>query len=210
MLAGRPLRTARGRLWSVRRGWRRQMRYHPRVSEPVHAPAEPRAQFRCCPRCGAVLTAPGACPLVCAACGFAYYFNPAVSAAAILLRGDGQGLFIRRGHDPGLGRLAFVGGFVDAGETPEDALRREVREEVGVELDGISYLGSQPNTYAYRGVTYHVVDLIFVAQIAEGSAPRAIDGVEAIEWHDPLALDPARLAFASMTWALATFQRQRT
>ena len=144
------------------------MRYHPRVSEPVLAPAEPRAQFRCCPRCGAVLTSPGACPLVCAACGFAYYFNPAVSAAGILLRGDGQGLFIRRGHEPGLGRLAFVGGFVDAGETPEDALRREVREEVGVELDAIGYLGSQPNTYAYRGITYHVVDLIFVAQLAEG------------------------------------------
>ena len=186
------------------------MRYHPRVSEPVIAPAEPRAQFRCCPRCGAALTAPGACPLVCAACGFAYYFNPAVSAAGLLLRGDGQGLFIRRGHEPGLGRLAFVGGFVDAGETPEEALRREVREEVGVELDAIDYLGSQPNTYAYRGVTYHVVDLVFIARIVEGSQPRAIDGVEAIEWHDPLALDPARLAFASMTWALAVFQRQRS
>ena len=183
----------------------------PVIREPITGgSAEPRAQFRCCPRCGAVLTSPGACPLACAVCGFAYYFNPAVSAAGILLRGDGQGLFIRRGHEPGLGRLAFVGGFVDAGETPEDALRREVREEVGVDLDAISYLGSQPNTYAYRGITYHVVDCIYVAQLAEGAAPRAIDGVEAIEWHDPLALDPARLAFASMTWALAAFQRQRT
>lgn len=172
-------------------------------------PAEPRARFRCCPRCGAALTTPGACPLVCGACGFAYYFNPAVSAAAILLRGDGQGLFIRRGHEPAIGRLAFVGGFVDAGETPEIALRREVREEVGVELASIAYLGSQPNTYAYRGLTYHVVDLVFVAQLAEGAAPQQLDGVAAIEWHDPLALDPARLAFASMTWALATFQQQR-
>ena len=187
----------------------RQMRYHPRVSESGVAPAEPRAQFRCCPRCGAVLTSPGTCPLVCAGCGFAYYFNPAVSAAGILLRGDGQALFIRRGHEPGLGRLAFVGGFVDAGETPEEALRREVREEVGVELDAIGYLGSQPNTYAYRGVTYHVVDLVYVARIAEGSVPRAIDGVEAIEWHDPLAVDPACLAFTSMTWALAAFQRRQ-
>ena len=184
------------------------MRYHPRVSEPVHAPAEPRAQFRCCPRCGAVLTAPGACPLVCAACGFAYYFNPAVSAAAILLRGDGQGLFIRRGHDPGLGRLAFVGGFVDAGETPEDALRREVREEVGVALDAIAYLASSPNHYAYRGVTYHVVDLIFVARIAAGSVPRVLDGVAAIEWHDPRTLDPAVLAFPSMTAALRIYQQR--
>ena len=53
--------------------WR--MRYHPRVSEPVLDPAEARAQFRCCPRCGAALATPGACPLVCTACRFAYYFN---------------------------------------------------------------------------------------------------------------------------------------
>ena len=184
------------------------MRYHPRVSEPVLDPAEARAQFRCCPRCGAALATPGACPLVCTACRFAYYFNPAVSAAGILLRDDGRALFIRRGHEPGLGRLAFAGGFVDAGETPEAALRREVREEVGVELDALTYLGSQPNTYAYRGITYYVVDLVFVARIADGSTPRPIDGVEAIEWHDPLALDPARLAFASMTWALGMYQRQ--
>jgi ADP-ribose pyrophosphatase YjhB (NUDIX family) len=184
------------------------MRYDPRVSEAAILPAEPRAQFRCCPRCGKALSAPGACPMVCASCGFTYYFNPAISAAGILLRGDGQGLFIRRGHEPGRGLLAFAGGFVDAGETPELALRREVREEVGVELDAIEYLGSQPNTYDYRGVTYRVVDLIFIARLA-GGVPRALDGVDAIEWHDPLTLDPARLAFTSMTWALATFQQRK-
>jgi ADP-ribose pyrophosphatase YjhB (NUDIX family) len=179
------------------------------VSEPAVLPDEPRAQFRCCPRCGAALAMPGACPLVCPACGFAYYFNPAVSTAAILLRGDGQSLFIRRGHEPGLGRLAFAGGFIDAGETPEVALRREVREEVGAELETIDYLGSQPNTYTYRGLTYHVVDLVFVATLAADPVPRALDGVAGIEWHDPLALDPEALAFGSMTWALATYQRQR-
>jgi ADP-ribose pyrophosphatase YjhB (NUDIX family) len=185
------------------------MRYDRRVSASDALPDEPRAVFRRCPRCGASLSEPGACPLTCGNCGFAYYFNPAVSAAAILLRDDGQGLFIRRGHEPGLGRLAFVGGFVDAGETPEIALRREAGEEVGVALDRIEYLGSQPNTYAYRGITYHVVDLVFVATLAPGAEPRQLDGVAAIEWHDPLALDPGRLAFTSMTWALATYQRQR-
>jgi hypothetical protein len=104
---------------------------------------------------------------------------------------------------------AFVGGFVDAAKRPRRRCARGARGGRR-RADAIAYLGSQPNTHAYRGITYHVVDLIFVARIAEGSAPRAIDGVEAIEWHDPLALDPARLAFASMTWALATFQRQRT
>lgn len=171
-------------------------------------PAEPRAQFRCCPRCGAALAEPGACPLVCGACGFAYYFNPAISAAGILLARDGSALFIRRGHEPGLGKLAFAGGFVDAGERPEDALRREVREEVGVDLESIAYLASSPNQYTYRGVAYHVVDLIFVARITADSVPRVLDGVAAIEWHDPRTLDPGLLAFPSMTAALRIYQQQ--
>jgi len=171
-------------------------------------PAEPRAQFRRCPRCGAALAAHGACPLVCGACGFVYFFNAAVSAAAILVGEDGRALFIRRGHEPGAGKLAFVGGFVDAGERPEDALRREAGEEVGVALDGITYLASSPNRYPYRGVTYHVVDLIFVARIAAGSAPRVLDGVAAIEWHDPRTLDPDLLAFPSMAAALRVYQQQ--
>jgi ADP-ribose pyrophosphatase YjhB (NUDIX family) len=171
-------------------------------------PAEPRAQFRCCPRCGIALAEPGVCPLVCGACGFVFYFNPAVSAAGILVGGDGRALFIRRGHEPGLGRLAFVGGFVDAGERPEDALRREVHEEVGVALEAIAYLASSPNRYTYRGVSYHVVDLIFVARIAEGSVPRVLEGVAAIEWHDPRTLDPGLLAFPSMTAALRIYQQQ--
>jgi ADP-ribose pyrophosphatase YjhB (NUDIX family) len=178
------------------------------MSDPTAVPAEARRQFRCCPRCGRELATPGACPLVCDACGFAYYFNPAVSSAGILVRDDGPALFIRRGHEPGLGKLAFVGGFVDAGETPEEALRREVREEVGIDLEAIAYLGSWPNRYPYRGVGYQVVDLVFVARIAAGSAPRVLDGVAAIEWHDPLALDPGELAFPSMTAALALYQRR--
>jgi ADP-ribose pyrophosphatase YjhB (NUDIX family) len=171
-------------------------------------PAEARAQFRCCPRCGAPLDAVAANPLVCAACGFAYFFNPTVSAAGILLGAGGRALFIRRGHDPGKGALALVGGFVDAGERPEDALCREVREEVGVELTDVTYLSSLPNRYPYRGVTYHVADLVYTARIVDGAAARALDGVAAVEWHDPRTLDPATLAFASMRVALETFQER--
>jgi ADP-ribose pyrophosphatase YjhB (NUDIX family) len=177
------------------------------VSESAALPPEPRAQFRRCPRCGEALAAAGANPLACAACGFTFFFNPTVSAAAIVLRADGHALFIRRGHEPALGALAFVGGFIDAGESPEDALRREMREEVGIELAEVRYLCARPNVYPYRGVSYHVVDLIFVARAADGAQPRVLDGVAAVEWHDPRAVDPATLAFPSMTFALALYQR---
>jgi ADP-ribose pyrophosphatase YjhB (NUDIX family) len=178
------------------------------VSGAVLDPAEPRALFRCCPRCGASLAGTGANPLACGACGFAYFFNPTVSAAGILVGPDGRALFIRRAHDPAKGALALAGGFVDAGERPEDALCREVREEVGVDLADVGYLCSLPNRYPYRGVTYHVIDLVFTARVLNSAEARPLDGATAVEWHDPRTLDPGSLAFPSMRVALETFQRQ--
>ena len=171
------------------------MRYHPRVSEPVLDPAEARAQFRCCPRCGAALATPGACPLVCTACRFAYYFNPAVSAAGILLRDDGRALFIRRGHEPGLGRLAFAGGFVDAGETPEAALRREVREETGLDIAVGRFLEvfERVEHDDDGAVRFHFVVLDYAATVVGGTL-RAGDDAADVALVDPADLDGYGLA----------------
>src|SRR4029079_18427265 len=79
---------------------------------------EPFRLFRYCPKCGATGGQAGPSePFHCPACGFHYYFNPAVAVAAILLRPDHRALFIRRAKDPGQGLLGLAGGFVDIGET---------------------------------------------------------------------------------------------
>lgn len=158
----------------------------------------PSKLFRHCPRCGAAPAEPGANPLECAACGLAYFFNPTVSSAAFVFDGGGRALFIRRAQEPAKGKLAVPGGFVDVGETAEEALRREVREEVGVELDGIAYLGSWTNDYPYRGVTYPVVDLVFRANAVDPSKAAALDAVSGIEWRPVADVDPAELAFPSL------------
>ena len=56
------------------------------------------------------------------------YRNPTPTVDAILQKGSGV-LMIRRKKEPFKGRLALPGGFVNEGETAEDAVRREVREE---------------------------------------------------------------------------------
>ena len=172
----------------------------------------PWALFRFCPRCGlpraAATTTPD--PFRCDACGFLFFFNPAVAVAALVVRGDGRALFIRRAKDPARGRLALVGGFVDPGENAEGALRREVLEEVGLELTRLEFLSSSPNEYHYRGTTYPVVDLIFLGIAADDTRAAALDGVASFEWLDPMVVDPDDLAFPSMRDGLRRYRAERS
>jgi ADP-ribose pyrophosphatase YjhB (NUDIX family) len=144
-------------------------------------------------------------PLVCAGCGFSLYLSTTCAAAGFLARPDGRVLFIRRAHEPAKGKLAIPGGFVDEGETAETGLRREFREEVGIEPDGLRYLCSHPNAYHFKGVTYPVLDFFFIARASGDEQPVALDGVAGCWWLDPAQVDPAELAFPSLVYALQQY-----
>lgn len=159
----------------------------------------PIEHFKHCPRCGAPLqerTQPNS--ISCPACQFLHFFNPTVSVAAFVMAADGRVLFIKRAKEPGQGRLAPPGGFVDFDETAEAALHREIHEEVGLELASIEYLCSAVNHYQYQGVTYPVLDLFFVAHMADGQEASALDDVESCVWLQPETVQPEQLAFESM------------
>jgi ADP-ribose pyrophosphatase YjhB (NUDIX family) len=164
----------------------------------------PAELFRFCPRCAAPRDAAnvGTTPLECAGCGFTFYFNPTVAAAAFVFDPSGRALFIRRAKDPSAGKLGVPGGFIDFGESAEDGLRREVREEVGLEIDRLRFLVSFPNLYHYRGVAYPVVDLYFAADAVNPGNAKPLDAVAGIEWRLPADVPEAECAFDSMRVAL--------
>lgn len=144
-------------------------------------------------------------PFHCSACGHTQYFNPAVAVAAILLGPDGRALLLRRAKDPGKGKLGLPGGFVDIGETAEDALRREIREEVNLKVGALEFLCTLPNEYHYKSVTYPVLDLFFVARAKSVAGLAALDGVESFLWLDPAQVDLSALAFPPNAEALRRF-----
>lgn len=73
---------------------------------------------------------------VCPRCGYVHYFAPQVAAVAIVTRAeDEKFLLVQRGEDPGKGLWGLPGGFVEMGETVHDALRREILEETGYEIE---------------------------------------------------------------------------
>jgi ADP-ribose pyrophosphatase YjhB (NUDIX family) len=158
--------------------------------QPIH-------HFRHCPKCAAAV--PGDInPLVCGACGFAYFFNPTVSAAAFVFDATGRILLLRRAKEPARGLFGIPGGFIDIGEGAEEALHREVREEVGIAITGVRFLGSWPNLYAYRGVTYPVCDLIFTADAVNPEAVQSLDDVAGYEWRPLDQVTDEELAFPSL------------
>ncbi len=161
----------------------------------------PLQLFRHCPACAAAV-APGPNPLACAACGFAFFFNPTVSAAAFIRDVSSKYLFIKRAKEPAKGKLGLPGGFIDFGESAEGALHREVREEVGIEIAGVAYMCSCPNEYSYRGVTYPVCDLVFTATAVNPETVRALDGVAGYEWRALNEVTEDELAFESMRMGL--------
>ncbi len=169
----------------------------------------PSRFFHHCPRCGLKQAPPeGKAPFQCTACGFRYYFNAGSAVATFVTRADGRWLFIRRARDPGQGKLAPPGGFVDLGETAENAVRRELREEVGIELEQVEFLCSHPNAYLYGGITYPTLDLFFTATLADGSSPQALDEVTSVGWHDAAQIHTEDLAFDSMRAAWERLMRR--
>lgn len=165
--------------------------------------------FNHCPSCGKACEEKGN-PLTCS-CGFRYFFNPASAVGTLVSDAEGRLLFIRRERDPGKGKLGMPGGFIDAGETGEEAARREAREEVGLELESLTYLTSHPNTYEYGGVRYHVTDFFYTA-VVERFEGIASDASEVQEWFlaKPGEVRAEDFAFASNAFALETYVKRES
>jgi ADP-ribose pyrophosphatase YjhB (NUDIX family) len=156
---------------------------------------------RFCLRCGAALRtrregrkARRACPR----CGWTFYGNPAPAAVAALVRGD-RVLLSRRARPPHAGTWDLPGGFLEAGETPEGAVRRELAEELGIRVGAVRLLGAYPDRYGPGGVP--VLTMVFEASPGRGRMT-AKDDVSEVRWFPLAALPLREIAFPSVRVAL--------
>ncbi|MBK6658377.1 MAG: NUDIX domain-containing protein [Proteobacteria bacterium] len=162
--------------------------------------------FRHCPACAAPSASTNPREFRCGTCGFRYFHNVASAVAALLVH-DGHLLLTRRAHAPAAGTLDLPGGFVDPHETLEQALVRELGEELGLTLDTGTprYLFSLPNVYPYAEVTYATSDSFFAIELSTRPAVTAQDDVSAIEWLPFAAIDVQDIGLASARLAVAKF-----
>ena len=106
--------------------------------------------------------------------------NP-VPAVDFLISKDNNSkiLLVRRKNDPFKGMLSIPGGFVNVGETAEDAMRREAKEETSLIVEPIAILGvySDPQ----RDPRMHTISITFITRIVEGNE-NARDDAAALQW----------------------------
>ena len=157
------------------------------------ATSEQLREWRNCPRCGSSLEHEEG-SVSCHACGLQEYANPAPTASAVIDDGAGRLLLARRAGEPGKGLWDLVGGFMDEGEDPVEALRRELREETGCEADVGEFLGGLPDRYGDDGIW--TINFYWEARL-EGE-PQPGDDVAELAWFPREELPPrAEFAFAN-------------
>jgi NAD+ diphosphatase len=144
VVADEETEAAGGTTWETLRGLGGRLR-EADAGLVVHAVAlaEWHRAHRYCPRCGSPLrAAEGGHLLECTGCGRSQF--PRTDPAVIMLVTDGERALLGRQAAWPPGRYSTLAGFVEPGESLEDAVRREVMEEVGVRIGEVSYVGNQP------------------------------------------------------------------
>ncbi|MFZ2096578.1 MAG: NUDIX hydrolase [Anaerolineales bacterium] len=143
-----------------------------------------------CPRCGSTLSSQlhsGKSRPTCPNCDWVYFPDPKV-AVAILIRKEDRILLVQRRYDPKKGHWTLPSGFVDAGEDPVEAAKRECLEETGLQIHNIKLLDVIFSQEHPRGAS---ILIVYRAEIQSGRLIAGDDANQAgfFDLHDlpPLA-----------------------
>ena len=159
----------------------------------------PKNHFIYCPRCSSKGTFnENDFSFKCHSCSFHFYLNSSAAVTALIFNEKGELLLTRRGVEPALGMLDLPGGFVDPGESAEQALLREVKEELDLEPESITYWGSFPNKYLFSGTIVYTVDLVFKCLINNFSPLKFRDDIVGLDFIHPVKINLENIPFQSV------------
>jgi ADP-ribose pyrophosphatase YjhB (NUDIX family) len=172
------------------------------AEEHHHHAAHGHIEYRFCPRCGGdlekrlvKLAEPKR--LVCLNCSFIFYQDPKVVAGTIFTLNGGI-VLLKRGVEPAMGKWVFPGGYVDRGESVQEAAIRETKEESQIEVK----LGPLLNVYSYPRSPNVII--VYAAEVAGGELAAGDESVEARVFA-PAEIPWEKLAFDSTKDALKDY-----
>lgn len=160
----------------------------------------PLDKFRYCPCCGSSrFLASSEKSKKCGDCGFEYFLNPSAANVAFIIDRDNRLLVATRKDEPAKGTFDLPGGFADIGETAEEGVIREVKEETGLIVREATYLFSRPNNYTYSGFEVKTLDAFYLCKVENTADARALDDAEKLQWIAIDALRPEQFGLRSIS-----------
>ncbi len=160
--------------------------------------------YRFCMACGGRLSRvrqEGRVRLICRRCGWIFYGNPIPAAVALVVRG-GKVLLARRAAEPYGGTWDLPGGFLEAGETPEQGLAREIKEELGTRMRSARFLAFFTETYGPGG--FPILAAVYRVRLHPGRLRHGSD-VSQARWFSRRQLPYREIGFPSVRRALKRF-----
>jgi ADP-ribose pyrophosphatase YjhB (NUDIX family) len=164
-------------------------------------------EWKHCPRCGSDRLAVENGMAECRRCGFRAYASAKPTASAACLDDEGRVLLSLRREEPFAGKWDLPGGFLDEDEHPLDCLRRELREEGGVEVEPLNFLGVWIDRYGGDGLAQTTLNLYWTVRIVEGTLEPA-DDVAEFRWFLPGEVDDDELAFPHTREVLSVLRQK--
>ena len=162
--------------------------------------------FTHCPACGSDRFVPhNVKSSHCENCGFTYYVNPSAAVASFIVNEYGELLVCRRGKEPEKGTFDLPGGFIDEHESAEEAIVREIGEELQAKVTGVRYMFSLPNEYEYSGLTVPTLDMFFACTLEDTGKLVPSDDVADCFFVPLNELDPELFGLNSIRKAVKKF-----
>ena len=164
-------------------------------------------KYSFCPKCGdklKIVNHDNKPRLQCASRGFIFYQNAKPTASVLIENDKGEILLTRRAIEPLKGYWDTAGGFCEEDEHPEDAAKREIKEELGVEVELTGLVGIFMDRYGDNGDW--TINLHYSGRIKGGDIKPA-DDIDGYEWFSIDRLP--KVAFASGQFALDALKKLR-
>lgn len=149
--------------------------------------------YKHCSICGTDLKEEGN-NLKCAKCAFVNYRNPRPTATALVLHKN-RLLLTKRAGEPFKDWWDLPGGFIERGETPEQAAIRELKEETGLNIKIKKIFGIYPGTYPSEFDPFHILSIVYLADSFTKTL-KALDDVCESKWFEKKDI-PEKFAFDS-------------
>jgi ADP-ribose pyrophosphatase YjhB (NUDIX family) len=182
-----------------------------------HIKPDGKNEFHFCPNCNSknikTITDIGTTHWICPDCDYDLYNNNA-AAVGLFLIVENKLLVFSRVKEPQKSKLGIPGGFVNKGESLEEACIRECSEEIGIIPKEINYLCSFPNVYPYKTLVYSTCDAFFFTEY-RGNSEEFLSSIKTLDGEAENCklislenLNSDDFAFESMRKAVAVLKKR--